>query len=115
MQVGNEMNGVKNLFVVRGKKKMESTAADSLVMVCFEEVSQSCREKRPRGARVTFQRCVGWVGTEQAAGHRQGRALAACAGFGPGSQESLGTDVHVNYLVNSAVTFQTASAVSLLP
>lgn len=70
VQVGNEMNGVKNLFVVRGKEKMESTAADSLVMVCFVEVSQSCREKRPCGAHLTFQRQVGWVGTGRA-GHWQ--------------------------------------------
>lgn len=106
MQVGMQVNGVKNLFVVRGKKKMESTAADSLIIVCFVEVSQSCRQKRHHGAHVTFQRQVGWVGT--------GRALAACACFGAGSQESPGTDVHVNYLVNSAGTFQSVSAVSLL-
>lgn len=63
VQVGNGTNGVKNLFVERGKKKMESTAADSLVIVCFVEVSQSCREERPRGALLW--RCVGWVGTRQ--------------------------------------------------
>lgn len=85
---------------------MESTAADSLIIVCFVEVSQSCREKRHHGAHVTFQGQMGWVGT--------GRALAACACFGAGSQESPGTDVHVNYLVNSAGTFQSVSAMSLL-
>lgn len=73
VQVGNGTNGVKNLFVVRGKKKMESTAADSLVIVCFVEVSQSCREKRPCGAHLTFQRGVGWMGM-QWAGLGAGRA-----------------------------------------
>lgn len=32
VQVGNRMNGVKNLFVVRGKNEMVSAAADSLVI-----------------------------------------------------------------------------------
>ena len=59
MQVGNREEGVKNLFVVRGKKKMEITAADSLVIVCFVEVSWSCREKGARGAHRTFKRRVG--------------------------------------------------------
>lgn len=54
VQVGKGTNGVKNLFVVKGKKKTESTAADSLVIVCFVEVSQSCREKRPPGAHLTL-------------------------------------------------------------
>lgn len=78
------MNGVKNLIAVRGKKKMVSTAADSLVIVCFVEVSQSCREKRPHGAHLTFQRSVGWLGTQQAG---LGTGLAAWARFGPGSQD----------------------------
>lgn len=73
VQVGNRMNGVKNLIAVRGKKKMVSTAADSLVIVCFVEVSQSCREKRPHGAHLIFQRSVGWLGTQQA-GLGTGRA-----------------------------------------
>lgn len=64
VQVGNGEEGVKNLFVVRRKKKMEITAADSLVIVCFVEVSWSCREGA-RGAHRTFNRCVG-VGVDGA-------------------------------------------------
>lgn len=59
VQVGNGEEGVKNLFVVRGKKKMIITAANSLVIVCFVEVSWSCREKGPRGIHHTFKRRVG--------------------------------------------------------
>ncbi|KAF2985618.1 hypothetical protein EK904_012153 [Melospiza melodia maxima] len=48
--------------------------------------SQSCREKRPGGAHVTFQRQAG----TGRAGHWHLGSLGA------GSQESPGTDVHVH-------------------
>lgn len=86
---------------------MGSTAADSLVIICFVEDSQSCGEKRPRGAPLTFQRQgQGWGQAGQGTGN-------LCS---PETRQSAITQhrVHVNYLVNSGVTFQSVSAMSLL-
>lgn len=49
---------VQKIFVVREKKKMEITAADSLVIICFVEVIWSFREKGACGAHGIFKRQV---------------------------------------------------------
>lgn len=43
-QVSHGEEGVKNLFVWRGSKKIEIAAADSLVIICFTGVSWSCEK-----------------------------------------------------------------------
>lgn len=66
-QVSHGDEGVKNLFVWRGNKKIEIAAADNLLIICFTGVSWSCEKGTvaPPELVVTLPCWSCWAGGTQ--------------------------------------------------